>query len=256
MNSPWEIVAGDGPVVATAIHNGHDLRAEVSRAIGIDEATRAYEEDHHTALFTQVCQTRVVVNRSRFEFDLNRPVDEAICAIPDDCWDLEVWPGELDVAIADRSRELHRQFYEEIRWLLGGVEARYGRFVVLDLHAYNHRRGGPDAPPADQAGNPDVNIGTGSMNRDLWGDLVDRFMTELAEAGDIDVRENVKFKGRELARFVHTTWPETGCCIAVEFKKTFMDEHTGELDEERTGALIAALRSTLHGLETSLKEMS
>ena len=40
--------------------------------------------------------------------------------------------------------------------------------VVFDLHTYNHRRNGPDGPPADPAGNPQVNIGTGTMNRDRW----------------------------------------------------------------------------------------
>jgi hypothetical protein len=94
------------------------------------------------------------------------------------------------------------------------------------------------------------------MDRDRWGVLVDRFMTELAEAGNLDVRENVKFKGRYLASFVHENFPSTGCCPAVEFKKTFVDEWTNELDENRVEHLTAALRSTIHGLETSLKELA
>src|ERR687884_306413 len=53
------------------------------------------------------------------------------------------------------------------------------RFVVLDLHSYNHRRSGPEAPPADPAGNPEINVGTGSLDRERWGPLVDRFADDL-----------------------------------------------------------------------------
>ena len=47
----------------------------------------------------------------------------------------------------------------------------------------------------------------------------------------LDVRENVAFQGRgQLARFVHERYPVTGCSLAVEFKKFYMDEWTGEPD--------------------------
>ena len=48
----------------------------------------------------------------------------------------------------------------------------------------------------------------------------------------LDVRENVRFKGRQLAAFVHERFPTTGCALAIEVKKTFMDEWTGVVDEE------------------------
>ena len=254
MNPAWRVVRGDGPIVAIALHNGHDLRPEVAALIALDDAVRRREEDKFTERFTEVAETRIVVDRSRFELDLNRAPDDAICTSPDFCWDLEVWKHELPQSVVDDSIALHRDFYRKIHELLVDTEERYGSFVVLDLHAYNHRRGGPDAPPDDPAANPEVNIGTGSMDRERWGPLVDRFINDLAEAGDLDVRENVKFKGRYLANYVHTNFPRTGCCPAVEFKKTFMDEHTGELDEDRLAHLVAALRATIHGLETSVKE--
>jgi len=66
---------------------------------------------------------------------------------------------------------------------------RYGRFLVLDLHSYNHRRDGPDQPPADPQGNPQVNVGTGTMvNRDRWANLIDRFMDGLAAVDFPEVR--------------------------------------------------------------------
>jgi hypothetical protein len=47
--------------------------------------------------------------------------------------------------------------------------------VVFDLHTYNHRREGPDTPPAEEVGNPEVNLGTGTMDRRKWAPIIDRF---------------------------------------------------------------------------------
>jgi hypothetical protein len=136
---------------------------------------------------------------------------------------------------------------------LVATERRYGRFVVLDIHAYNHRRGGPDAEPDDPVANPDVNVGTGSLDRDRWGHVVDRFIADLSShPAALDVRENVRFKGRHLAAWVHERFAGSGCCLALEFKKTFMDEWTGSMHVERFVEVAEALSSTLPGLQEEL----
>lgn len=60
-----------------------------------------------------------------------------------------------------------------------------------------------------------------------------------------DVRENVKFRGGYLARWVNGTWPYRACCLALEFRKSFMDEWTGQLDEERFAQLAADFAAVL-----------
>lgn len=46
MDAPaWELHEGNGPVIATAVHNGHDLRAEVNALIALDDAQQLREED-------------------------------------------------------------------------------------------------------------------------------------------------------------------------------------------------------------------
>lgn len=130
----------------------------------------------------------------------------------------------------------------------------YGSVVVLDLHSYNHRRDGPDGDVADPEANPEVNIGTGTLDRARWGGLVDRFMADLrdgaAEAGqaDLDVRENVKFKGGYFSQWIHERYGSAACVVAVEFKKTFMDEWSGEPDLAHLGRLREALAATVPGL--------
>ena len=251
--APWSMTQGWSPIVAVALHNGHDLRSELESLVGIDAADRRREEDPYTGVLAEVAPTRVIVERSRFEVDLNRPADDAVCLDPEDCWGLEIWRAEPPEAAIDRSRYLHAAFYSELGDLLVETQRRFGRFVVLDLHSYNQRRRGPAAEPDDPATSPDVNVGTGSMDRARWGHLVDRFIADLsAHPLGLDVRENVRFKGRHLASWIHTEFAETGCCLALEFKKTFMDEWTGRLDDARLAQIVDALASTLPGLQEEL----
>jgi hypothetical protein len=110
---------------------------------------------------------------------------------------------------------------------------------------------------ADPAGNPEINVGTGTVDRARWGALVDRFCADLVAASppgrQLDVRENVKFQGGWMSRWIHQTFPETGCALAIELKKTFMDEWTGEVDDARLAEITGAVAATLPGLVESLR---
>jgi hypothetical protein len=132
--------------------------------------------------------------------------------------------------------------------------------VVLDIHSYNHRRDGADAPEAPGEDNPEVNVGTGSLDRERFGLVVDAFMDSLGatvtSAGPLDVRENVRFRGRQLAAWTHTRYPERAIVLALEFKKTFMDEWSGEVDRTRIDELARALADTIPSIEESLREVA
>lgn len=252
----FSIIEGEGPIVATAIHDGHALRDECSSCIALDAATRLREEDPHTGRIAAVAPTHVLVHRSRFEVDLNRPRNAAVYRCAEDAWGLEVWSTPPVDVLVEASLALYDEFYRALEAVLRERERRYGRFVVLDIHSYNHRRDGAEGPAADPAENPEINVGTGSLDRARWGGLVDRFCRELSAAAPqgrpLDVRENVKFKGGELSKWVHRTFPTSGCCLAIEFKKTFMNEWTGEVDDRHLGGLAAAVATTLPGLVESV----
>jgi N-formylglutamate amidohydrolase len=248
----FTIIEGDSPIVAAAIHDGHEVREEVAELLALDEVDRLREEDPHTSLWTAVAPTRIVGLRSRFEVDLNRPRGGAVYRRPEDAWGLQMWSDSLPPGVATRSLKEYDDFYRRVRNVLAKLEDKFGGFVVLDLHTYNHRRGGPDAPPDDPAKNPQVNVGTGSMNRAYWAPLVDRFVEDLRTfefpGGRLDVRENVRFRGGHFVTWIHRHFPRSGCALAIEFKKTFMDEWTGEADESLLRAIGDALRSTVGGL--------
>jgi N-formylglutamate deformylase len=58
-----------------------------------------------------------------------------------------------------------------------------------------------------------------------------------------DVRENVKFKGGHFSYWLNQRFGPAVCPVAIEFKKVFMNEWTGEPDE----AVIQRIRSLLAG---------
>lgn len=256
MNQIWKTESGVGPIVAVAVHDGHDARREVRQLFALSDEERLREEDPFTGKWTTVAPTRIIACRSRFEVDLNRSRNNAVYRIPEDAWGLNIWKEPLSDEVLDRSLAEYDAFYENARTILSAVENQYGRFVVFDLHSYNHRRNGPNAQPADPDQNPQVNIGTGTMDRARWGQLVDRFIGDLRDfpfpGGNLDVRENVKFRGGRFSCWVHETFPQTGCAIAIEFKKFFMDEWTGTPDAACIESIRNALQSTLSGIHQEL----
>lgn len=248
----WDAFTGDGPVVATAIHDGHAVRDELVPLLHTSEADRLREEDPFTAEWTGIAATRVAGLRSRFEVDLNRPRDRAVYRTPEDAWGLQVWHEQPTDAVISRSLAGYDAFYESLDRLLSDAIDKHGRIVVIDLHSYNHRRGGPNARPEDPVANPQVNVGTSNIDLERWGDLTERFMDDLRAVdfpgGALDVRQNIKFQGGHFSRWINARFEGAACAIAVELKKFFMDEWTGEPDRTLVDAVGAALASTIPGM--------
>ena len=236
------------PVIATAIHNGHELRPEVESHIALDPATRLREEDPFTDFFASAFPNTVIVHRSRFEVDLNRPREIAVYEDAEESWGLEVWSAPLPEDERQKSLRLYDRFYEDLETWLDEIVAARGGFVLYDLHSYNHRRDGPASPPAPAEENPVVNLGTGSLPT-RWREAADTFTAAMAgrSLGDeiIDTRENVKFRGRQLAAWVNQRYGQHGCALAIELKKVWMDEWSGEVDETVQRELRDALLATV-----------
>lgn len=248
----WEIVNGDGPLVAAAIHDGSTIRDAIRPFLALSDAARLTEQDPCTGSWATIAPTRIVGRRSRFEFDLNRPREKAVYLHPLDSWGLKVWNADLSDGLVEESLQLYDAFYADVHSLLSKLVTQHKSIVVYDLHTYNHRRRGPYADYDDAKLNPEVNVGTGTMDRHRWSGVVDCFINQLLEhefsGRNLDVRENVKFMGGHFAKWIHHEFSESVCVLSIEFKKFFMDEWTGEVDHEQSAAIREALAATVPGV--------
>jgi len=246
----WDLVLGNGPVVATAIHDGHRMRRSLLPHLAIDDATRRRDEDPFTGLLASVGDVRLRVRDSRFQVDLNRPRDKALSTDPADTWGIRFWKGPLPDDERALSLAAHDRFYSMMTALIDALLARWGQVLLLDIHSYNHRRDGADADPADPAGNPDIELGVTTLDDARWGDTARRFAEALRQvpvAGRApDVRNNVRYPtGGHFPEWVYAKWGDRVCTISPEYKKIHMDEWTGQLD-------IAALEDFRDGLERAV----
>ncbi len=256
-NPIWTITKqSPGPIFAVALHTAHAVRKPLEKRFKIDPQTRLREEDPFTGAWVDIGDTGIVATRSRFEVDLNRPREKAVYLCPEDAWGLPVWkvplpPNELHASLAE-----YNAFYTMLVPLLKAAVKKHGCFFIYDLHSYNHRREGPNHPPAPQEENPEVNIGTGTMKREQWAPLIDGLIDELRQfdflGRNLDVRENIKFKGGGFPAFIHEHFPETGCVVSIEFKKFWMDEWAGTCNRAEHAAIRSALASTVAGVRERL----
>lgn len=255
--SLWSFHRGISPVIATAIHNGHGVRPELKDRYALSAEQRLREEDPFTEYMIRDVPNRVIFHRSRFEIDLNRDRDAAVYLRPEQAWGLTVWRSSLPAEMIERSLAIHEDYYEALRTYLESIERQFGRFVVLDVHSYNHRRDGPNAKPTEPTEAPEINIGTYSMDRRRWAPIVDTLISHLKgfsiDGRRFEVQENVAFQGKgEQTRFIHTRFPRTGCAIAIEFKKIFMDEWTGEPDPVTLRQIRLLIASCVQVMENAL----
>ncbi len=248
----YNFYSGEGPVVAVSLHSGHDVRSELAPLFNLSDSERLREEDPYTDIFTAIVPARIVVRQSRFEVDLNRERSLAVYRTPEDAWGLNVWKEKPDEELVERSLAIYDRFYADAKVFLSSVICKYGYVVVYDIHSYNHMREGPYAKPANPAANPDVNLGTANLNRDLWGHVVDGLSKDLRTyhypGGPLTVGENIRFRGGHYSHWIQQEFGDRSCAIAVEFKKIFMNEWTHDHDPVKLNALYNALICTLPGV--------
>lgn len=246
MDATYNIETRNSPIIATAIHDGHELFPDFIPFMMLKEHERFREEDPYTADIAKLPTSRVTVYTSRFQVDLNRIPEKAIYRNPEDAWGLEVWDG-LSQDMEDFIMIYYQKFYQDIKSLIEDTIQRFGCFIVLDIHSYNYKREGPHSP-ASQHGHPDINLGT-YYNRLEWHHVFSHLRDYLASSGGIgervDARENVIFKGGAFAQWIVKHYGNAGCVVSIEYKKTFMDEWTGRANLRTLNRLRRNLQGAL-----------
>ena len=250
------VLSRDTPIVTAAIHNGHRLSNEIEKLMALSGEERLREEDPCTGKWARTSRNHIIGRISRFEFDLNRPPEKAVYLTPEDAWGLQVWKTPPSREALERLLSRYNEIYTRIHEGLSDLIEKFGTVVVLDLHSYNHRRGGAAASPADPLQNPEINIGTGTLDREYWAFLVEGVMEDLKkfdfQGRQLDVRENTKFRGGNFPRWIHENFDKSVCCISLEVKKFFMDEWTGKSFRDLTDCIGASVRSLFPGIHEKI----
>jgi len=257
-NTSFDIHKEDSPIIALALHDGHYISPEVLSYMNLAEHQRFREEDPYTAFMADLPVNKVIVHTSRFLVDLNRLKDKAIYKNPEDAWGLQVWKNGFPENLEKGLMEYYEKSYKAIDQLIEETIQKFGYFLILDIHSYNHRRESPDktAPEID---NPEINIGT-AFNNPKWQPLCKNFMEYLSNfsiGGKYpDVRENIVFKGGGFSQWFNSKYSEKGSIISIEFKKTFMDEWTGRANIEHILEIKEALMGSIPLLKAQLNKLT
>ncbi|PSU57956.1 flavohemoglobin expression-modulating QEGLA motif protein [Photobacterium phosphoreum] len=209
------------PYIATAIHNGHQLRQSLQSQCALTEEERYFEEDPFTGDFISSLPIVLQGEDSRYEYDLNRAPDNCIY---DDAWGKKVWLAPLSDAEREITLAKHQSYYRILQCLVETLELQFGLCLIYDIHSYNYQR-------IDTA-TPTFNVGTMQVNRRRWRKEIDVLLDGLnnVELPNIDViaLENDIFKGLGYqAAFIKQHFKNT-LIMPIEVKKIFMNEEGGE----------------------------
>lgn len=231
------------PIICTAVHAGHQLRANLVEKCALSAAERLYEEDPFTDQLIQAMPITIVGLDSRYEYDLNRPIANCIYTT---AWGKQVWRKKLTAKERNDSGEKHRGFYRVLDALVGKLEAQFGATLMFDVHSYNFLRR-TDATPT-------FNLGTEQIDHDRWRSMVNLTLDKLnkVELSNLPVVacENGVFYGRGyMIAHINSRFQNT-LVLPIEVKKIFMDELTGDIYPLVMQALTQQFKSSLVDIAT------
>ncbi len=221
-----------------AIHAGSRIREDLKDKLYVSLEDRYREEDPGTDLFIGKLPIQVVALDSRFEYDVNRSAEKAIPQTPEMAWGLTVWNSPL----TEEEIAASLTKYQEFQLLMDLVSAYLvkqaggkggdGRVYIFDLHSYCYQR--EQRGPWYENAKPVINLGTDAINNDIFRKSIDDFLRKLkkikVKGRAITVAENEVFKGGYLARRLSALHQDRLAVFAIEFKKIFMDEWSGEFN--------------------------
>ena len=230
-SQPFEATLSDGslyvradeypPCIATAIHDGHQMRKSLLPSCLLSDQQRRTEEDPHTGAMLASLPLVLIARDSRYEYDLNRAPGECLY---EQAWGQQVWRSPLSEVQRALSLAKHAAFYRVYRSLVARVEKSHGRCLVLDLHSYNTER-------LKRSDWPHFNLGTSQVARHRFRATITFWLQRLAEFSiDSDrprVAENDVFQGRGyLSRFTREQFRNT-LVLSTEIAKFYCDETSG-----------------------------
>lgn len=232
--------------IGVALHSGSRVRPEMLEIMEVGREERFREEDPYTDRFVKDFPMQLIALDSRFEYDLNREMEKSIYPFRTKKWGLQVWKRPLTQYEKEKTYQKYREFHELLEMVIAHM-LEYSRMVILfDIHSYCYQRDGKRAWWKDE--HPEINLGTRYINREYFAHLIGPFLDHISrsrvDGHQIRVAENKVFPGGLLTRKYAKLYGKRVLVLAIEYKKLFMDEHTGKLDEGNLNKLIGDLLFT------------
>jgi uncharacterized protein (TIGR02421 family) len=227
------------PYLCAAIHHGHQLRSELSAKCALTEEERLYEEDPHTGDVIASMPITLIAQDSRYEYDLNRPVEQCVYDI---AWGKPVWKQALEPEELRLSQEKHQGYYRILQVLVSKLEGFFKACVIYDIHSYNYKR-------LELSNTPCFNLGTTQLDEKKWKSVINHFIEKLAKIKlpnvEVIAAKNEVFQGKGyLATFIKLNFTQT-LVLPTEIKKVFMDENSGEVFPMVLNALKAGMKEAI-----------
>lgn len=233
-----------------AMHAGDRLRPDIQDALAVSPQDKYREEDPFTDLFIRDFPIQIICRDSRFEYDVNREYQRGIYDEHKKTWGLKVWKHDLTAEQRAQSLAKHQEFHDLLDIITSFMLQHNQRAVLFDMHSYCYQRETRQAWYEDDK--PEVNVGTKAVNRELFGEMIHNFMQDLAtirvDSKPVRVLENDIFFGGHLSRRLSAKHYERVLVLALEFKKTFMDEWSGQVYPEILETLITGFQSATRKL--------
>jgi hypothetical protein len=205
--------------MCAAIHDGHQFRQELWNNCLHTEYDRWYEEDPETKRMIDTQPIVLAGMDSRFEYDLNRPPEEAVF---ETAWGKQLWKNPLPAEMKQKSLNKHRNFYKVVNALISQLESQFTHCVVYDMHSYNWQRWDREVPT--------WNLGTTNINNERFGAMVEIWRQSLS---NIQLPNNIKstanindtfFGNGYFLKYITANFKNT-LVLATEIAKVYCDEY-------------------------------
>lgn len=224
------------PYICGAVHDGHQFRKELWSNCIHTEYERWYEEDPETKNMIHSHPIVLAGCDSRFEYDLNRPPEEAVF---ETAWGKQLWKKPLAKTKKQTSLNKHANFYKVVHALVSKVESKFGAAIVYDMHSYNWKRWDREVPT--------WNLGTSNIDVKRFGDSIETWRTMLSEmklpngiksTADIN---NTFFGNGYFLKYITKNFKNT-LVLATEIAKIYCDENMQIIYPEVVSAVEKQLR--------------
>ena len=263
MNSVYEFVPGDTPLLLSFPHDGRQLPDSISERM--TAAGRALRDtDWYIARLyefaSELGASKLVANYSRYVVDVNRPVnDEALypgqlatglCPTQTFAGDNIYRDGDVPAdEVAERVETYWRPYHYRLQAALDELRAKHGYALLWDAHSIESR-----VPRLFDGELPALNIGTYG-GRSCDGAL-EAAIDGVAGSSPFSSVLNGRFQGGFITRYYGDPARRVHAVQLEIAQRVYMDETARAFDESRAARLRDTLRHMLTTLMQSAKRLS